>query len=70
MRAQITVELNSSHSNPLVVADEDTIISNSNVEIAPLAAALDFLRVALAPALTTANERQMKLLQAPLTGLT
>jgi histidine ammonia-lyase len=70
VRAQITVELNSSHSNPLVVADEDTIVSNSNVEIAPLAAALDFLRIALAPALTTANERQMKLLQAPLSGLT
>ena len=70
VHAQITVELNSSHSNPLVIADEETIVSNSNVEIAPLAAALDFLRVALAPALTTANERQMKLLQAPLTGLT
>ena len=70
VRAQLTVELNSSHSNPLVVADEGQIVSNSNVEIAPLAAALDFLRIALAPALTTATERQMKLLQAPLTGLT
>jgi histidine ammonia-lyase len=69
VRAQLTVELNSSHSNPLVLADEEEIVSNSNVEIAPLAAALDFLRIALAPALTTANERQMKLLQAPLTGL-
>jgi histidine ammonia-lyase len=70
VRAQLTVELNSSHSNPLVVVEEEQIVSNSNVEIAPLAAALDFLRIALAPALTTANERQMKLLQAPLTGLT
>ena len=69
VRGQLIVELNSSHSNPLVVADEEAIVSNSNVEIAPLAAALDFLRIALAPALTTANERQMKLLQAPLTGL-
>jgi histidine ammonia-lyase len=69
VRAQLTIELNSSHSNPLVVTDEQLIVSSLNVEIAPLAAALDFLRIALAPALTTANERQMKLLQAPLTGL-
>jgi histidine ammonia-lyase len=67
--SQLQTELNSSHSNPLVLTDEDRVISVSNVEIAPVAAALDFLRIALAPALTTANERQMKLLQAPLTGL-
>jgi histidine ammonia-lyase len=70
VHAQLTVELNSSQSNPLVVAAEEKIISSLNVEIAPLAAALDFLRIGLAPALTTANERQMKLLQAPLSGLT
>ncbi len=70
VRAQLTIELNSSQSNPLVVAEEGEIVSSLNVEIAPLAAALDFLRIALAPALTTANERQMKLLQAPFTGLT
>ena len=35
----------------------------------PLAAALDFLRIALAPALTSASERAIKLLQMPLTGL-
>jgi histidine ammonia-lyase len=69
VRGQVAVELNSAHANPLVVADEDRIVSVSNVEIAPLAAALDFLRIALAPALTTANERLMKLLQAPLSGL-
>lgn len=69
VRAQLTVELNSSQSNPLVVPDENRIVSSLNVEIAPVAAALDFLRIALAPALTSANERQMKLLQAPLTGL-
>jgi histidine ammonia-lyase len=69
VRAQLTVELNSSHSNPLVVVEEQRIVSSLNVEAAPVAAALDFLRIALAPALTTANERQMKLLQAPLSGL-
>jgi histidine ammonia-lyase len=66
---QLTVELNSSSWNPLVVVSERRLISVSNLDVAPLAAALDFLRIALAPALTSANERLMKLLQAPLTGL-
>jgi histidine ammonia-lyase len=35
----------------------------------PLAAALDFLRIALAPVVTSANERAVKLLQAPFSGL-
>ena len=69
-RWQLGVELNAANSNPLVVADEGRIVSVSNLDVAPLAAALDFLRVALAPALTTANERLVKLLQAPLSGLT
>jgi histidine ammonia-lyase len=69
VHAQLAVELNSSHSNPLVSVEEDRAFSVSNLEIAPIAAALDFLRLALAPALTTANERLMKLLQAPLSGL-
>jgi histidine ammonia-lyase len=69
VQGQLSVELNSAHSNPLVSVAEDRIFSVSNLEIAPIAAALDFLRIALAPALTTANERLMKLLQAPLSGL-
>ena len=35
----------------------------------PLAAALDFLRIALAPAITSAGERALKLLQGWLSGL-
>ena len=66
---QLAVELNASHSNPLVVAGEERIVSVSNVEVLPLAAAVDFVRIALAPALTGANERLMKLLQAPFSGL-
>lgn len=66
---QLAVELNSSHSNPLVVVEEGRIVSASNVEILPLAAAVDFGRIALAPALTSANERLVKLLQAPISGL-
>jgi histidine ammonia-lyase len=69
VQGQLSLELNSAHSNPLVSVDEDRVFSVSNLEIAPVAAALDFLRIALAPALTAANERLMKLLQAPLSGL-
>jgi histidine ammonia-lyase len=66
---QLAIELNASQDNPLVVADEDRIVSVANFDVLPLVAALDFLRIALAPVLTSANERIVKLLQAPLTGL-
>jgi histidine ammonia-lyase len=66
---QLAVELNASQENPLVVAAEDRIVSVGNFDVLPLAAALDFLRIALAPALTSAGERAVKLLQGTLTGL-
>ena len=68
-RRQLEIELNASQENPLIIPDEDRIISVANFDILPLAAALDFLRIALAPALTSACERMLKLLQGPLTGL-
>jgi histidine ammonia-lyase len=49
--------------------DQGRIVSVGNFDIGPLAAALDFLRVALAPVVTSANERAVKLLQAPYSGL-
>ena len=67
--AQLEIELNASQENPLVIPEEDRIISVANFDILPLAAALDFLRAALASALTSACERLIKLLQGPLTGL-
>jgi histidine ammonia-lyase len=68
-KRQLETELNASQENPLVIRDEDRIVSVANFDILPLAAAVDFLRVALAPALTSACERLIKLLQGPLTGL-
>ena len=68
-RGGLEIELNASQENPLVIPAEDRIVSVANFEILPLAAALDFLRIALAPALTSACERLLKLLQSPLTGL-
>jgi histidine ammonia-lyase len=66
----LQLELNSSQSNPVVVTAEQRIVSVGNFDIGPLAAALDFARIALAPVVTSANERAVKLLQAPFSGLT
>src|SRR5271154_2813495 len=65
----LQLELNSSQSNPVVVVAERRIVSVGNFDIGPLAAALDFARIALAPVVTSANERMVKLLQAPFSGL-
>jgi histidine ammonia-lyase len=65
----LQLELNSSQSNPVVVTAEQRIVSVGNFDIGPLAAALDFARIALAPVVTSANERAVKLLQAPFSGL-
>ena len=67
--AVLAIELNSSQANPVVVVDEGRIVSVGNFDIGPLAAALDFVRIALAPVVTSANERLVKLLQAPFSGL-
>jgi histidine ammonia-lyase len=69
----LQLELNSSQSNPVVVvpagSEQGRIVSVGNFDIGPLAAALDFARIALAPVVTSANERAVKLLQAPFSGL-
>lgn len=67
---QIGIELNAAQSNPLVLLDEGRLISVGNFELQPLATALDLARLALAPVISSAAERAVKLLQAPLTGLT
>ena len=68
--SQLAIELNAAQSNPLVVVAEDRVISVGNFELQPLATALDIARLALAPVISTAAERAVKLLQRPLTGLT
>lgn len=69
VEAQLAVELNASQENPLLVEAEDRIVSVSNFDVLPLAAALDFLRIVLASVLTSANERMEKLLEWPFSGL-
>jgi len=68
-RSRLDIELNSVQTNPLVDLEEERIFSVGNFEVVPLATALDLLRIALAPLLTSASERLVKLLQAPLSGL-
>ncbi|MEJ7570074.1 MAG: aromatic amino acid ammonia-lyase [Gaiellaceae bacterium] len=68
-RTQLEIELNAAQGNPLVDVDSEQIFSVGNFDPLPLATALDLLRIALAPVLTCANERLVKLLQAPLSGL-
>jgi histidine ammonia-lyase len=65
----LAIELNAHQGNPLVVLDEGRIVPVGNFDVAPLAAALDLLRIALAPVVTSAAERALKLLQAPFSGL-
>ena len=68
-RGQLDIELNAAQSNPLVDVEDGRVVSVGCFDILPLAAALDFLRIALAPVLTSANERVMKLLHAGFSGL-
>jgi histidine ammonia-lyase len=68
-QARVAVELNTSQENPLVLLDEGRLISVGNFDALPLAQALDVARLGLAPMLTSASERTVKLLQSPVTGL-
>ena len=68
-RGQLEIELNASQENPIVVTDEGRIVSVGNFDVQPLAAALDFVRIALVPVLNAACERAVKLLQPAMTGL-
>jgi histidine ammonia-lyase len=69
LRTTIETELNSASANPAVVLAERRIVSVGNLDIVPVAAALDFARIALATVVTCAAERTVKLLQSPLSGL-
>jgi histidine ammonia-lyase len=67
--AVLAVELNAAQTNPLVIPDEDHVVSVANFEILPLAAALDYLRIVLASVVGAAAERVVKVLQTPWSDL-
>ncbi len=67
--AQLGIELNASQGNPIVVPEEDRLISVANFDIAPIAQAVDGVRIAVATVVTTSCERSLKLLDTTWSGL-
>jgi histidine ammonia-lyase len=68
-RGLMEIELNSAGDNPLVVVEEDAIVSVGNFDVTSLAMAFDYVRLGLAHALQVANERVQKLLWNHFSGL-
>jgi len=67
--ARLAIELNAAQGNPLVSVTEGRIFSASVYEVVGLAAALDYVRIALATVFSSAAERSVKLLDTPWSGL-
>ena len=68
-RGTMEIELNSAGDNPLVVVDEDAIVSVGNFDVVALAMAFDYMRLGLTHAAQVANERVQKLLWGHFSGL-
>jgi histidine ammonia-lyase len=68
-RGTMEVEINSASDNPLVLLDDQSIISVSNFDVVALAVAFDLLRVAVAQVVHLANERIQKHLWSQFSGL-
>jgi histidine ammonia-lyase len=68
-RQVVERELNSSQGNPVVALLDRAVVSVGNFDAVAMSAAADFARIGLAPAVTSAAERTVKLLQSPLSGL-
>jgi histidine ammonia-lyase len=68
-RGTMEVELNSASDNPLVLLDDQSIISVGNFDVVALAVAFDLLRVAVAQVVHLANERIQKHLWSQFSGL-
>jgi histidine ammonia-lyase len=69
VRGEMEVELNSASDNPLVVVEDEAIISVGNFDVLGLAIAFDLLRLGLTSALKVADERVQKLLWNAFSGL-
>jgi histidine ammonia-lyase len=68
-RGLMEIELNSAADNPLVLVDEDAIVSVGNFDVTSLAMAFDYVRLGIAHAGQVANERVQKLLWHHFSGL-
>ena len=68
-RATLEAELNAANDNPLVLIDEEMIVSVGNFDVVGVAMAFDLLRLAITNAVKVANERVQKLLWRHFSGL-
>lgn len=68
--SQVSIELNAHQQNPLASQELDRMLPAAHFDMQPVASALDFMRIALAPCISTQAERSIKLLQKSLTDLT
>ncbi|WP_120345540.1 aromatic amino acid ammonia-lyase [Paraburkholderia fungorum] len=66
---QISIELNASQNNPIVSIEDDTLVSVANFDMLSLSMALDTVRLALSPVVTSATERVAKLTDSFWSGL-
>jgi histidine ammonia-lyase len=65
----LTPELNGAGDNPLVVADEDRVISTGNFHVPALSLALDAVAMAVAQAASLASQRFSRLISGRVSGL-
>jgi histidine ammonia-lyase len=68
-RSQLEIELNASGDNPMAVPSDGLFISVGNFDITPVAAATDFLRLALAQVMTASCERVQKQISGSFSGI-
>ena len=69
VRGIMEIELNSAADNPLVLVEEEAIVSVGNFDVTSLAMAFDYVRLGIAHAAQVANERVQKLLWRHFSGL-
>jgi histidine ammonia-lyase len=68
-RGLMEIELNSAGDNPLVLVEEEAIVSVGNFDVTSLAMAFDYVRLGIAHAAQVANERVQKLMWSHFSGL-
>lgn len=69
VRPHIEVELNSAADNPLIITDDDTILSTGNFQTPGLSISFDALRLAIAEVSTLSSQRTVRMMQEELSGL-
>ncbi len=68
VEATVSVELNAATDNPLVLVDDDLVVSNGNFHGQPLAFALDALAMAVAELASISERRVERLVNPSLSG--